>query len=502
MENINLEQELNTLMQRRLDELKELNEKGVQTFAYSYDIDNYSANIKNNFEQFENKTVKIAGRIMAIRRMGKASFAHIQDNEGKIQFYIKKDDVGDSYDVFKLLDIGDIIGIEGFVFKTKTGEISVHAKSLSLLSKSIRPIPIPKETTDENGNKFVHDQFTDKELRYRQRYLDLILNPEVKDVFKLRSRIITEIRKYLDGNGFLEVETPILQPLYGGASARPFVTHHNALDYDLYLRIADELYLKRLIVGGFDGVYEISKDFRNEGMDRTHNPEFTMLELYVAYKDYIWMMAYVENMISFISQNIFNSVEFEIEGNKINFNVPWKRISMVDELKNKTGIDVMTASKEELKKTILDNNGEYKGGESKGKLIDILFEFTIQPELIQPTFIIDYPIELSPLAKKHRDKKGLVERFEGFVNGREICNAFSELNDPIDQRNRFEDQVKMREEGDEEAHQIDDDYVRSLEYGMPPTAGLGIGIDRLVMLLTNQPSIRDVVLFPQMRPQK
>jgi len=502
LENINVEQDLNTLMQRRLEELNELNEKGVQTFAYSYDVDNYSVNIKNNFEHYENKTVKVAGRIMAIRRMGKASFAHIQDKEGKIQFYIKKDDVGDIYDIFKLLDIGDIIGIEGFVFKTKTGEISIHTKSFSLLTKSIRPIPIPKETIGENGNKYVHDQFTDKELRYRQRYLDLIVNPDVMEVFKYRSRIITEIRKYLDTNGFIEVETPILQPLYGGAAARPFVTHHNALDFDLYLRIADELYLKRLIVGGFDGVYEISKDFRNEGMDKTHNPEFTMLELYVAYKDYIWMMSYVENMISFISQNIFNSVEFEIEGNKINFSAPWKRISMVDELKNKVGLDVIIASKEELKKAIKDNSGEFKGDESKGKLIDILFEYTIQPELIQPTFVIDYPVELSPLAKKHRDKKGLVERFEGFINGREICNAFSELNDPIDQRNRFEDQVKMREEGDDEAHQIDEDYVRSLEYGMPPTAGLGIGIDRLVMLMTNQPSIRDVVLFPLMRTQK
>jgi lysyl-tRNA synthetase class 2 len=502
LESFNLEQDINTLIQRRLEELKELNKQGVQTFAYSYDIDNYSINIKNNFEQYENKTVKIAGRLMAIRRMGKASFAHIQDNEGKIQIYIKKDDIGDYYDVFKLLDIGDIIGIEGFVFKTKTGEISVHSKSFSLLSKSIRPIPIPKETTDEHGNKVIHDQFTDKELRYRQRYLDLIVNPEIKEVFKLRSRIITEIRKYLDGNGFLEVETPILQPLYGGAAARPFTTHHNALDIDLYLRIADELYLKRLIVGGFDGVYEISKDFRNEGMDKSHNPEFTMLELYVAYKDYIWMMSYVENIISFISKNIFNTTEFEIEGNKINFNPPWKRISMVDELKNKTGLDVLTASKEELIKTIKGNGVEIKGSESKGKLIDTLFELTIQPELIQPTFVIDYPVELSPLAKRHRDKKGLVERFEGFVNGREICNAFSELNDPIDQRNRFEDQAKMREEGDDEAHQIDEDYVRSLEYGMPPTAGLGIGIDRLVMLLTNQPSIRDVVLFPQMRPQK
>ncbi|MCL6099819.1 MAG: lysine--tRNA ligase [Bacteroidetes bacterium] len=482
--------------------MNELLNKGILPFAYSYDVDNYSAAIKNNFEQYENKTVKIAGRIMAIRRMGKASFAHIQDKDGKIQIYLKKDDVGEYYDVFKLLDIGDIIGVEGFVFKTKTGEISVHSKSFVVLTKSIRPIPIAKETVDEQGNKIVHDQFADKELRYRQRYLDLIVNPEVKEVFKTRSKIVTEIRKYLDENNLVEVETPILQPLYGGATARPFVTHHNALDIELYLRIADELYLKRLIVGGFDGVYEISKDFRNEGMDRTHNPEFTMLELYVAYKDYVWMMEFVENMVAKLAQNVFGKTEFEIEGNKINFNPPWQRISMVDELKNKVGIDVLAASNNELIKILKSKNVDLEGVESKGKLIDLLFEATIQPNLIQPTFVVDYPIELSPLAKKHRSREGLVERFEGFVLGREICNAFSELNDPIDQRNRFEAQVKMREEGDEEAQPIDEDFIRAMEYGMPPTAGLGIGIDRLVMLFTNQSSIRDVLLFPQMRPQK
>ncbi len=496
------EPDYNTLVQRRHEELNELLNKGILPFAYSYDVDNYSAAIKNNFEQYENKTVKIAGRIMAIRRMGKASFAHVQDKDGKIQIYLKKDDVGEYYDVFKLLDIGDIIGVEGFVFKTKTGEISVHSKSFVVLTKSIRPIPIAKETIDEQGNKIVHDQFADKELRYRQRYLDLIVNPEVKEVFKTRSRIVTEIRKYLDENNLVEVETPILQPLYGGATARPFVTHHNALDIELYLRIADELYLKRLIVGGFDGVYEISKDFRNEGMDRTHNPEFTMLELYVAYKDYVWMMEFVENMVAKLAQNVFGKTEFEIEGNKINFNPPWQRISMVDELKNKVGIDVLAASNNELIKILKSKNVDLEGVESKGKLIDLLFEATIQPNLIQPTFVVDYPIELSPLAKKHRSREGLVERFEGFVLGREICNAFSELNDPIDQRNRFEAQVKMREEGDEEAQPIDEDFIRAMEYGMPPTAGLGVGIDRLVMLFTNQSSIRDVLLFPQMRPQK
>ena len=510
MENINQvqptdgghEQEFNLLMQHRHTELNELIAKGIQPFAYNFDINNYSNTIKNNFEHWENKDVKIAGRILAIRRMGKASFAHIQDNEGKIQIYLKKDDIGDNYDLFKLLDIGDIVGVEGFVFKTKTGEISVHGKSITVLSKSIRPIPIPKESVDEQGNKVIHDQFADKELRYRQRYLDLILNSDVKEVFRTRSKIVTEIRKYLDENGLLEVETPILQPLYGGATARPFVTHHNALDIDLYLRIADELYLKRLIVGGFDGVYEISKDFRNEGMDKTHNPEFTMLELYVAYKDYFWMMDFVENMVANLCKNVFGKTEFEIEGNKINFNPPWQRISMVDELKNKVGIDVLAASNEELIKILKTKNVDMEGGESKGKLIDLLFEVTVQSDLVQPTFVLDYPVELSPLAKKHRSREGLVERFEGFVLGREICNAFSELNDPIDQRSRFEDQAKMKEEGDEEAHQIDEDFVRALEYGMPPTAGLGVGIDRLIMLLTNQPSIRDVILFPQMRPQK
>ncbi|MBX3008218.1 MAG: lysine--tRNA ligase [Melioribacteraceae bacterium] len=502
MENLNVENDLNLLMERRFEELKELNEKGIQPFAYSYEVDAYSSSIKENFEQYENKDVSIAGRIMAIRRMGKASFAHIQDKEGRIQFYLKKDDVGESYDIFKLLDIGDIVGVTGFVFKTKTGEISVHAKSFSLLAKSIRPIPIAKEAVDENGNKVVYDQFADKELRYRQRYVDLIVNPDVREVFLLRSKIVSEIRRFLDDRGLVEVETPILQPLYGGASARPFITHHNALDVDLYLRIADELYLKRLIVGGFDAVYEISKDFRNEGMDRTHNPEFTMLELYVAFKDYNWMMSFVEEMVCNMAQKVFGKTEFEIEGQLVNFNPPWKRISMVDEIKNKTGIDVLAASQEELIGELKKLHVEIKGGESKGKLIDLLFEATIQGELIQPTFVIDYPVELSPLAKKHRTREGLVERFEGFVLGREICNAFSELNDPIDQKNRFEDQSKMRDEGDDEAHQIDEDFVRALEYGMPPTAGLGVGIDRLVMLLTNQSSIRDVILFPQMKPQK
>lgn len=497
-----MNEDLNTLMQRRIDELNELKAKGFQPFAYSFNVTHKSTEIKENFDELESKDVAIAGRIMAIRRMGKASFAHIQDDKGKIQIYLKKDEIGEAYNAFKLLDIGDIIGVDGFVFKTRTGEISVHSKSLALLTKSVRPIPIAKETTDESGNKVIHDQFTDKELRYRQRYVDLIVNPEVKDVFVKRSKIITEMRKFLDEKGMLEVETPILQPLYGGAAARPFVTHHNTLDMELYLRIADELYLKRLIVGGFDGVYEISKDFRNEGMDKTHNPEFTMMELYAAYKDYNWMMEFVEEMVNNICQNVFGTSEFEVEGHQISFKAQWKRVSMVESIMEETGIDILSASEDELKEEIKKRGGEIDGTENKGTLIDELFELTVQPKLIEPTFLIDYPLELSPLAKKHRDKNGLVERFEGFIVGREICNAFSELNDPIDQRERFEEQRKYGEAGDQEAHQIDEDFIRSLEYGMPPTAGLGVGIDRLVMLLTNQKSIRDVIFFPQMRPQK
>jgi len=498
----NIIQDVNTLMKRRLEELEELQKRNVETFAYSFDVDSYSEDIKNNFVEGENKVVKIAGRIMALRRMGKASFVHIQDVKGKLQIYLRKDDIGDDYEVFKLLDIGDIIGVEGYTFKTKTGEISIHTQKMKLLSKSIRPIPIVKEEVDENGNKIVHDQFVDKELRYRQRYVDLIVNPEVKDVFLKRSKMISSMRRFLDTNGFLEVETPVLQPLYGGAAAKPFVTHHNALNIPLYLRIADELYLKRLIVGGFDGVYEISKDFRNEGMDKTHNPEFTMMELYVAYKDYEWMMNCVELMVSTICKDVFGTVDFEIEGKAISFNSPWKRISMVDSILEKTGLNILSATDEELKNAIKKLGMEPDPKETRGKLIDGLFEVAVQNELIQPTFVVDYPLEISPLAKKHRSKKGVVERFEAFVLGREICNAFSELNDPIDQRSRFEDQVKQKEAGDEEAHQVDEDFIRALEFGMPPTAGLGIGIDRLVMLLTNQPSIRDVILFPLMRPEK
>ncbi|MEO8233177.1 MAG: lysine--tRNA ligase [Ignavibacteriota bacterium] len=492
---------INELIKRRHEELDELSKKGFETFAYSFEVDSDSKKIKDTFVTETEMNVRVAGRIMAIRRMGKASFAHIQDHIGRIQIYLKKDEIGESYDAFKLMDIGDIIGVEGFVFITKTGEISVHTRELKLLAKSLQPLPITKEIINEQGEKVIFDQFADKELRYRRRYVDLIVNPDIKDVFIKRSKIISAIRNFLDTSGYLEVETPILQPLYGGAAARPFVTHHNALDTELYLRIADELYLKRLIVGGFNGVYEISKDFRNEGMDRSHNPEFTMMELYVPYKDYNWMMEYVEKMIEYVCNTVFNTLLFNVDGAEINFKAPWNRVSMIEAIQEKTGLNVLNCSIDEFKTTSKKVGIDVSVVHPRAKYIDELFSATVEPELIQPTFIIDYPLELSPLAKKHRTKEAVVERFEGYVFGREICNAFSELNDPIDQRNRFEGQAKMREEGDDEAHQIDEDFIRALEFGMPPTAGLGVGIDRLVMLFTNQPSIRDVIFFPQMKPE-
>jgi len=498
----NVQPDINVLIKRRYEELDELKQKGFEPFAYSFEVDAYSLEIKNNYKDGDQKKVKVAGRLMALRRMGKASFAHIADSMGRIQIYLKKDEIGEAYDAFRLMDIGDIIGVEGFVFKTKTGEVSVHVENFKLLAKSLKPLPIAKEVTDEQGQKVIYDQFTDKELRYRQRYVDLIVNPDIKEVFIKRSRIVTAIRNFLDKKNYIEVETPILQPLYGGAAARPFITHHNALDIDLYLRIADELYLKRLIVGGFDGVYEISKDFRNEGMDRSHNPEFTMLELYVAYKDYEWMMKFVEELFENVCSTVFGSSEFNYQEKKINFKAPWKRISYTDAIKDKTGVDVLNSSLEELLKLAKTTGVEISANESRAGLIDEIFSQTVEPELIQPTFVVDYPLILSPLAKKHRSKQGLVERFEGYVAGKEICNAFSELNDPIDQRQRFEEQSKMREEGDEEAHQVDEDFLRAMEYGMPPMAGLGVGIDRLVMLLTDQSSIRDVIFFPQMKPEK
>ncbi|MCC6550605.1 MAG: lysine--tRNA ligase [Ignavibacteriaceae bacterium] len=493
-------EDTNSLIERRIEEIQLLQERGVNVFAYSFDTDSNAAKIKNEFVDESLAEVSIAGRIMAIRRMGKASFASIQDQTGRIQIYIKKDDVGEVYENFKLMDIGDIIGIRGYTFRTKTGEISVHCRELLLLAKAVRPIPIPKEVTDEQGNKTVFDQFADKELRYRQRYVDLIVNPEVRDVFVKRSKIISAMRRFLDDSGLLEVETPVLQPQYGGASARPFVTKHNALGIPLYLRIADELYLKRLIVGGFEGVYEISKDFRNEGMDKTHNPEFTMMECYVAYKDYNWMMNFVEDMVNYIVAKVFEKTSFEVDGVTISFGGKWNRVSMVEEIRKKTGLDILTANADELTEAVKTHGGEVGNVRTRGKLIDELFSVTVQPELIQPSFVIDYPVEISPLAKKHRDIPGLVERFEGYICGREICNAFSELNDPFDQHERFKQQLADRDSGDDEAQVLDEDFINALQYGMPPTAGLGIGIDRLVMLLTNQPSIRDVILFPTMKP--
>ncbi len=497
-----IQDDINELMKRRREELEELKGRDINPYPYEFDRRDYSTEIIHNFgDNSVQADVAIAGRIMSIRRMGKASFCHIQDAKGRIQVYLKKDDIGDSYDAFRLLDIGDIIGVVGYVFRTKMGEISVHAKRYELLSKSLRPLPIVKEKIDEQGNKQIFDPFSDKELRYRQRYVDLIVNPKVREVFLKRTKIVNGIRKFFDARGYLEVETPILQPMYGGAFARPFVTHHNALDVDLYLRIADELYLKRLIVGGFDAVYEFSKDFRNEGMDRSHNPEFTMLELYVAYKDYKWMMELVEQMVSTVAMEVNSWMKCTVGENEIDFTPPWRRLTMFDAIKEYTGKNLRGATEDDVKKIMKELHLEVEPGMNLGNMIDEIFGEFVEPKLIQPTFITDYPIEMSPLAKKHRTEPGLVERFEVIVNGHELCNAFSELNDPLDQRYRFEEQMKQKDKGDEEAQVLDEDYLRALEFGMPPTAGLGIGIDRLTMVLTNQESIRDVLFFPQMKPE-
>ncbi len=496
-------EDLNVLMLRRREELKQLIQLGINPYPYEFERDTFSIQIIEQFrDDTPQRTVSVAGRIMSIRRMGKASFCHIQDSRGRIQIYLKRDDLDAMYDAFKLMDIGDIVGIKGFVFRTKMGEVSIHASELKLLSKSLRPLPIAKEKVDEQGNKTVYDPFSDKELRYRQRYLDLAVNQNVRQVFIKRAQIISILRRFLDERGYLEVETPVLQPVYGGASARPFVTHHNALDIKLYMRIADELYLKRLIVGGYDGVYEISKDFRNEGMDRTHNPEFTMMELYVAYKDYQWMMNLVEELISTAAMTINGTMTVKIGSSEIDFTPPWKRITMFDAIREKTGKDLRGKSEDELRKLAKELNIEADPKTGAGGIIDEIFSEKVESHLIQPTFITDYPIEMSPLAKKHRTEPGLVERFEVIVNGRELCNAFSELNDPLDQRARFEEQMKLLDRGDEEAQVLDEDFLRALEYGMPPTAGLGIGIDRLAMLLTNQDSIRDVIFFPQMKSEE
>lgn len=494
-------EEINELIRIRRDKLKKLAELGVNPYTYSFETSDFSADIIAQFDEQSEKIVRVSGRIMSVRLMGKAAFFHIQDTKGKIQVYIRQDKVGNqTYEIFNILDIGDFVGIEGIVFKTRTGETSVLASKLELLSKSLRPLPIVKEKIEDN-EKVIFDQFADKEARYRQRYVDLVVNPDVKEVFKKRSRIITSMRKYLDNSDFLEVETPILQPVYGGATARPFVTHHNTLDMDLYLRIANELYLKRLVVGGIDRVYEFSKDFRNEGMSRFHNPEFTQIELYVAYKDYIWMMEFVENLVNHVVLDVFGTTKITFQDHDLDFKAPWRRLTMFDAIEEYTGIDVSKMDEETLRKKVRELEIEEDSSMGYGRLIDEIFGEKVEPKLIQPTYIMDYPIEMSPLAKKHRDNPRLVERFEAVIGGKEIANAFSELNDPLDQRERFEDQLKLREKGDDEAQVLDEDYIRALEYGMPPTAGLGIGIDRLVMLLTNSPSIRDVIFFPQMRPE-
>ncbi|MBT5437819.1 lysine--tRNA ligase [Crocinitomicaceae bacterium] len=496
-------QELSEQEVFRRESLNKLRGMGIEPFpAQLFPVDILSQEIKGHYA--EGKEVCLAGRIMSKRIMGKASFAELQDSSGRIQLYFNRDEIcpGEDKSIYndvfkKLLDLGDFIGVHGTVFKTQVGEISVHVTKLTVLSKAIKPLPLPK--TDADGN--VHDAFTDPESRYRQRYVDLVVNPHVKDTFIKRSKIISSMRSFLNSREYLEVETPILQSIPGGAAARPFITHHNALDIPLYLRIANELYLKRLIVGGFDGVYEFAKDFRNEGMDRTHNPEFTQMEIYVAYKDYIWMMEFVEDMLETICMDVLGTTDVQIGENKVSFKKPFKRISMIDAIAEHTGIDIAPMNEIELLETCKKLGVETDESMGKGKLIDEIFGEKCEGNYIQPTFITDYPVEMSPLCKKHRDNPELTERFELMVNGKELANAYSELNDPIDQKERFEEQVKLSEKGDDEAMFIDMDFVRSLEYGMPPTSGMGIGIDRLCMFLTNNASIQEVLFFPQMRPE-
>lgn len=495
------EQELN-----RRQSLEELRKMGINPYpAAEYPVNAYSEEIRNNFDDdAAPRTVCIAGRLMSRRVMGKASFAELQDSKGRIQVYITRDDICPSDDkelynvVFKkLLDLGDFIGVEGYVFRTQTGEISVHAQKLTLLSKSIRPLPVVKEKDGE-----VYDGFSDPELRYRQRYVDLIVNPDVKETFRKRSIAIKTLRDALDEAGYMEVETPILQPIAGGASARPFITHHNSLDIDLYLRIATELYLKRLIVGGFEGVYEIGKNFRNEGMDKNHNPEFTCMELYVQYKDYNWMMSFTESLLERICIAVNGSPETVIDGKTISFKAPYRRLPILEAIREKTGYDLSGKNEDEIRAICKELKMEIDDTMGKGKLIDEIFGEFCEGTFIQPTFITDYPIEMSPLTKKHRDNPALTERFELMVNGKELANAYSELNDPIDQEERFQDQLRLSEKGDDEAMFIDQDFLRALQYGMPPTSGIGIGIDRLVMLMTGQSYIQEVLLFPTMRPEK
>ncbi|MFN4853077.1 MAG: lysine--tRNA ligase [Bacteroidota bacterium] len=488
--------------------LEDLLHLGVNPYpAEAYPINASSEDIHRNYERdkLAYKNISLAGRLMSVRDMGKACFAELQDDTGRIQVYIRRDDICPGEDktlydqVFKkLTHIGDILGVEGYVFTTKMGEITIHVTGLKLLSKALRPLPVVK--VDEDGK--VHDAFTDPEQRYRMRYLDLIVNPHVRDTFIQRSKMVWTMRHFLHGKGYLEVETPILQPIHGGAVARPFKTHHNTLDMPLYLRIANELYLKKLIVGGYHGVYEFAKDFRNEGMSRFHNPEFTQVELYVAYKDYLWMMELVETMVEQVCMDLHGKREAMVGEHTISFARPWKRYTMYEAIKEFAGIDIENMNEKELAEAATSMGIKTDSFMSRSKYIDEIFGLKVEPKLIQPTFITDYPEEMSPLAKKHRSKPGLVERFEVICNGKEICNAYSELNDPIDQRRRFEEQLEMAKQGDEEAMVLDEDFLRAMEFGMPPTAGLGIGIDRLAMILTNSASIQDVLFFPQMRPEK
>lgn len=490
---------------RRRQELECLRERTAEVYPYSFEQTFNSRQILDSFTQDDASAyadVAVAGRLMIFRRMGKATFAHLQDDAGRIQIYFKKDDLGDAYDDLRFLDIGDVLGVRGYVFKTRTGETTVHAVSFKLLTKCLTPIPVPKEEIDADGTVRRYDAFTNKEHRYRRRYLDLIVNPQIKETFRKRASIISTMRKYFDNRGWLEVETPILQPLYGGASARPFITHHNALDVQLYLRIADELYLKRLIVGGFEGVYEISKNFRNEGMDKTHNPEYTAMEIYVAYKDYLWMMDMTEDLIWTITQTVTGSSDVSFGGDLISFNKPFSRISMRDGFIQHAGDDAMALGLDELRLLATRHGVEFDPAWHRMKLLDEIFGEVVQPHFIQPTFVMDYPVEMSPLAKKHRSHPGIVERFELYIAGKEVANAFSELNDPTDQHERLVEQALLRANGDDEAMVVDEDFIYALEVGMPPTAGLGIGIDRLVMILTDNESIRDVILFPQMKPER
>ena len=494
-------------LERRKDR-EELYSLGINPYpAESFVINATADDIHKNYENSKTdyKDISIAGRLMSRRIMGSASFAEIQDSTGRLQIYVRRDDIStaDTPEFYntvfkKLLGIGDFIGVTGYIFTTQTGEISLHVTKLTVLSKAVKPLPIVKR--DEEGT--IYDGFTDPEQRYRQRYVDLTVNPEVKNTFVTRSKIISNMRRYFDDHGWLEVEAPILQAVHGGAAARPFQTHHNTLDMSLFLRIANELYLKRLIVGGFDGVYEFGKMFRNEGMDRTHNPEFTSMEIYVAYKDYIWMMEMVEQLLEKVTQTIHGVTQVSVGGKKIDFAGPYRRLTMFDSIKEYTGVDVSELDEEGLRKVCAQLKIEVDASMGKGKLIDEIFGAKVEANLIQPTYITDYPIEMTPLAKKHRSKPGLVERFELFVNGKEIANAYSELNDPIDQRERFEEQLKLAARGDDEAMAMDEDFLRALEYGMPPTSGLGIGIDRLTMLLTDNSTIQEVLFFPQMRAEK